>query len=230
MYRAATWYLALDRSRPAVEVLGVEAVPARDRFTVRADSPAVPLGRPCVCGRTFRTRQEAVDHAKAHAAVARSAYVDFDRIPSDPAGVVGHLTPDPDEANGFARDRFTNERVTICTACGRRTPDGKDLCAECQAVLETSRMPSAEGDGSLEGWLDAMLDMYVRRPDPDDARAIAKKRFVRLGALLLAEASRPDRQFSPVRRYRLCQPGQHRGVSLENGAIECKRCHERKPA
>jgi len=94
----------------------------------------------------------------------------------------------------------------------------------------THSVPQGQYDGGLDAWVDALADMYVRRADPRDARAAAKSRFFRLGAEILAEASRPERQWQPVRRYRLCKPGRHRGVRMPDGTVECKHCHERKSA
>ena len=240
----ATWFLALSADRPAVEVHGVEPVSNRDR-KVRVRHGAVAVGRPCeFCGRTFENRADATVHARAHASVERGAYADFAPRPWDAPDVIGHLAGDPAEQSEYGEKgpRFTNERRPVCRLCGRTVPDqGEEhwraptataLCADCSALEEASHVRESAPDArvSLDAWVDAVSDMYVRQADPDDARAIAKARYYRLGAQLLRDASRPDRQFSPVRRYRLCQPGQHRGVRLVNGVIECKRCHERKSA
>ena len=240
----ATWFLALSADRPAVEVHGVEPVSNRDR-KVRVRHGAVAVGRPCeFCGRTFETRADATVHARAHASVERAAYVDFEPRPWDDPDVIGHLAGDPAEQSEFGGKgaRFTNASRPMCRLCGRAVLDQEEedrhapvaaaLCADCSALVEASHVRETVPDArtSLDAWVDAVSDMYVRQADPDDARAIAKARYYRLGAQLLRDASRPDRQFSPVRRFRLCRPGQHRGVHLANGAIECKRCHERKSA
>ena len=230
MTRRATWYLALGPDRPAVEVQGVEDLSREDPLTVRIDRGSVPVGRPCACGRTFPTKQGAVEHAKAHAAVARTAYADFGPRASDDEDVVGHLAPDADEALGRG-ERFTNALTTACRTCGRRTFDGGSLCGECAALVEATHITGAgSSSGDLDAWVDAIADMYVRRQEPGDGESARRSRFFRLGAELLAEASRPERQWSPVRRYRLCQPGQHRGIRLPNGIVECRRCHTRKSA
>ncbi len=229
MTRRATWYLSLGPERPVVEVHGVAVVSGEDPLAVRAEQGSVPVGRPCACGRTFPTRDEAAEHAKVHAAVARTAYADFGPRPSDGEDVVGHLVPDVDEA-GSRRERFTNALQSLCRSCGRRTFDGSSFCGECSALHEATHVSGVGYSGDLDAWVDAISDMYVRRQDGGEATVVRKARFYRLGAELLAEASRPERQWSPVRRFRLCRPGQHRGVRLPDGHVECKLCHERKPA
>lgn len=238
----ATWFLALSADRPAFEVHGVEPLSNRERKVVVRHG-AVAVGRPCdFCGRTFESRADATVHARAHASVERGAYADFAPRPWDDSDVIGHLAGDPAEQSeyGGKGPRFTNARRPVCRLCGRavldqdeedgRAPTATALCADCSALMEASHVRETAPDArtSLDAWVDAVSDMYVRQADPDDACAIAKARYYRLGAQLLRDASRPDRQFSPVRRFRLCRPGQHRGVRLANGVIECKRCHERK--
>ncbi len=86
----------------------------------------------------------------------------------------------------------------------------------------TPCVPQGPYDGGLDAWVDALADMYVRRSDPRDTRVSAKARFFRLAAELLAEASRPEREWQPVRRCRLCKPGGHRGVRLADGILAGK--------